>query len=493
MIHPTVDDAQAILTRREWFRRAGGGFGLIGLAGLLQGEGLLGAEGAVAGSALNPMALRPSHFPARCKRVIWIFTNGGPSQVDTWEYKPALARWHGRSIREFDPSFKDTTGFFKNQVGALMKSPFRFSPRGESGKMVSEIFPNLGRHVDKMAFLHSVFTESNNHSPALFMMNTGMARMGFPCLGSWVTYGLGSEAENLPGFVVMSDPKGRGLPKGHAANWGAAFLPGAYQGTHLHPKGPPIDDLDRPPGMTDDRQRAQLAFLNQANQSHRERFADEAELSARIQSYELAYRMQAAAPEAIDLDAEPDSIKRLYGIGDPRCDHVARQCLTARRLVERGVRFVQIYSGGMDNQLSWDGHADIKGNHEQFAGETDQPVAGLLEDLDQRGLLDETLVIWGGEFGRLPVAQTGQKPGRDHNPNGFTIWLAGGGVKGGVSHGATDEIGYGAAVDPVPINDLHATILHLLGIDHERLTYTYNGRRFRLTDVAGKVVRSIIA
>ena len=245
--------------------------------------------------------------------------------------------------------------------------------------------------------------------------------------------------------------------------------------------------------MSDDRQRAQLAFLNQANQFHRERFAAEAELAARIQSYELAYRMQSSAPEAIQLDTEPEHINRLYGIGDPRCDHVARQCLIARRLVERGVRFIQIYSGGMDNQLSWDGHADIKGNHEQFAGETDRPVAGLLADLDQRGLLDETLVIWGGEFGRLPVAQTGKKPGRDHNPHGFTVWLAGGGVKGGVSHGATDEVGYAAAVDPVHINDLHATILHLLGINHEQLTYLYNGRRFRLTDVAGKVVRSVLA
>jgi hypothetical protein len=492
MIPAVADLSHAFLTRRRWLQRAGGGFGLIGLASLLNGEGLLGAPGAAADVSLNPMAARPGHFRARAKRVIWVFTNGGPSQVDTWEHKPALDRWHGKSMREFDPSFKNTTGFFKDQVGSLMKSPFMFTPRGECGKLVSEIFPRLGRHVDKMAFLHSVFTESNNHSPALFMMNTGMPRMGFPCMGSWLTYGLGSEADNLPGFVVMSDPKGRGLPKGHAANWGAAFLPGAYQGTHLHPKGSPIDDLERAPGMTDQEQRAQLAYLNQANKIHSERFAAEAELAARIQSYELAYRMQSAAPEAIDLDAEPRSIQRLYGIGDPRCDHFARQCLTARRLVERGVRFVQIYSGGMENERSWDGHVDIKGNHEQFAGETDQPVAGLLEDLEQRGLLDETLVIWGGEFGRLPVAQTGQKPGRDHNPHGFTVWLAGGGVKGGVSHGATDEIGFAAALDPVPINDLHATILHLLGIDHERLTYTYNGRRFRLTDVAGKVITEIL-
>jgi hypothetical protein len=439
------------------------------------------------------MGARPGHFPARATRVIWVFINGGPSQVDTWEYKPALASWDGKSMRAFDPSFKNTTGFFKDQVGALMKSPFRFTPQGGSGKLVSEIFPRLGTHVDKMAFLHSVFTESNNHSPALFMMNTGMPRMGFPCMGSWVTYGLGSEADNLPGFVVMSDPNGRGLPKGHAANWGSAFLPGVYQGTHLHPKGPPIDDLERPRGMTDGQQLAQLAFMRRANRVHSERYAAEAELAARIQSYELAYRMQSAAPEAIDLESEPESIQRLYGIGDRRCEHFARQCLTARRLVERGVRFVQIYSGGMENERSWDGHVDIKGNHEQFAGETDKPVAGLLQDLDQRGLLDETLVIWGGEFGRLPVAQTGKKPGRDHNPHGFTVWLAGGGAKGGVSHGATDEIGYTAAVDPVSINDLHATVLHLLGIDHERLTYTYNGRAFRLTDVAGKVIKSVIA
>jgi hypothetical protein len=321
-----IDPSQDMLTRRRWLRRAGGGFGLIGLAGLLQREGLLGGEGLAADASLNPMAVRPGHFAARARRVIWIFTNGGPSQVDTWEYKPGLERWHGRSMRAFDPSFKNTTGFFKDQVGALMKSPFRFTPRGDCGKMVSEIFPHLGRHVDKMAFLHSIHTESNNHSPALFMINTGFARMGYPCVGSWLTYGLGSEADNLPGFVVMSDPKGRGLPKGHAANWGAAFLPGVYQGTHLHPKGPPIDDLERPGGMTDATQRAQLAFLGRASKLHDERHAAEAELAARIHSYELAYRMQSAAPEAIGIDAEPESVKRLYGIGDPRCDHFARQC-----------------------------------------------------------------------------------------------------------------------------------------------------------------------
>jgi hypothetical protein len=344
-----------------------------------------------------------------------------------------------------------------------------------------------------MAFLLSGHTESNNHSPALFAMNTGMPRMGFPCVGSWLTYGLGSESSNLPGFVVMSDPKGRGLPKGHAANWSAGFLPGVYQGTYLRPQGEPIDNLARPPAMTDAAQRNQLDLMKQLNSLHDEQFQAENELAARIESFELAYRMQTAAPEALDIASEPLHVQKQYGIGDERCDHFARQCLMSRRLIERGVRFVQIYSGGMENQRSWDGHADIEGNHRQFAEETDQPVAGLLADLEARGLLQETLVIWCGEFGRLPIAQTGAKPGRDHNPHCFCAWLAGGGVKGGVDYGASDEIGYKAADNTVHINDLHATILHLMGIDHERLTYKYNGRRFRLTDVAGQVIQDILA
>jgi hypothetical protein len=486
---------EPILTRRDLLRRAGCGAGMLGLAGLLHESGLLASAnaGTLGDRALDPMAPRPGHFPARARRVIWLFINGGPSHVDTWDYKPALAKWHDKSIREFDPGFKDTTGFFKNAVGNLMKSPFTFRRRGECGKWVSDIFPHLGEHVDKMAFIHSGFSKSNNHSPALFMMNTGLPRMGFPCVGSWVTYGLGSESKNLPAFVVMTDPKGRGLPKGHAANWGTGFLPGVYQGTHLRPKGEPIDNLARPAAMSDRDQRAQLDFLKQINELHRDRHAAEAELNARIESFELAYRMQIAAPEAIALEEEPAHIRKLYGLDDPRCAHIARQCLIARRLVERGTRFVQIYSGGMENQRSWDGHIDIKGNHSQFAGETDRPVAGLLADLAQRGMLDDTLVIWCGEFGRLPIAQKGKKPGRDHNPHCFTAWLAGGGAWGGVSFGESDEIGYKASVNRVHINDLHATILYLLGIDHERLTYRYNGREFRLTDVAGRVIRDVIA
>lgn len=490
----TLNLSSSLLTRRQALSKAGCGFGMLGLAGLLQDQGLLSSAAAddLGSRALNPLAPQPTHFDAKAKRVIWIFVNGGPSQVDTWDYKPELERWNDKSIKEFAPEFTNTTGFFKDAVGNLMKSPFAFTPRGESGKMVSELFPKLGEHVDKMAFIHSGHTDSNNHSPALFAMNCGLPRMGFPCVGSWVTYGLGSENSDLPGFVVMSDPKGRGLPKGHASNWSAGFLPGVYQGTHLRPTGTAIDNL-LPLQAAAHAQRNQLDLLGQLNKLHQEQRAEEAELAARIESFELAYRMQSSAPEALAIDSEPQHIQDLYGIGDSRCDHFARQCLTARRMVERGVRMVQIYSGGMENQRSWDGHNDIQGNHSQFAGETDTPVAGLLEDLDQRGLLKDTLVVWCGEFGRLPVAQKAAKPGRDHNPHCFTAWMAGGGIKGGTTYGESDEIGYKAAVDKVHVNDLHATILHLLGINHTRLTYKYNGRRFRLTDVAGEVIQPIIS
>ena len=483
------------VSRRKLLQTAGCGFGMLGLASLLNEQGLLEscrADG-LGSRSLNPLAPQPTHFKATAKKVIWIFVNGGPSHVDTWDYKTGLEKWNGKSIKEFAPKFKNTTGFFKNAVGNLMQSPFKFTPRGQCGKMVSEIFPKLGEHVDKMAFVHSGHSESNNHSPALFAMNCGLPRMGFPCVGSWVSYGLGSESSDLPAFVVMSDPKGRGLPKGHAANWSAGFLPGVFQGTHLRPKGAPIDNLMMPKELSKKAQRNQLDLLKQLNSIHQEQRKEESELTARIESFELAYRMQSAAPEALEIASEPEHIKKLYGIGDNRCDHFAKQCLTARRMVERGVRFVQIYSGGMENQRSWDGHNDIKGNHSQFAGETDTPVAGLLTDLAKRGMLDETLVIWCGEFGRLPIAQKAAKPGRDHNPHCFSAWLAGGGIKGGTTYGESDEVGYKAAVDKVHVNDLHATILHLLGMDHEKLTYKYNGRRFRLTDVAGKVIEKIIA
>jgi len=475
------------VNRREFFRRAGGGAGLVALAGLLGDERLL--RSTLQAGAPNPLNPRPSLFPARAKSVIWLFMNGGPSQVDTWDYKPELAKRHGTELAGFDKK----TGFFTESVGPLMKSPFGWAQHGRSGTWVSDLFPHMSRHVDKMGFIHSCHTESNNHSPALFMINTGTTRMGSPCVGSWATYGLGSVSRNLPAFVVMSDPLDRGLPKGHASNWGAGFLPSVYQGTWLRPKGDPIDNLRPPTGMGAGAQRARLDLLARLNRKHLEGAAQETELSARIESFELAYRMQSAAPEAFDIEGESDSMKRLYGLDQKHCKHFAAQCLMARRMVERGVRFVQIYSGGMENQRSWDGHEDIVGNHRGFALETDQPIGALLADLEQRGLLDETLVIWGGEFGRLPISQKGSNPGRDHNPHAFTYWMAGGGVKGGTHHGSTDEVGHKAVVDKVSVNDLHATILHLLGFDHEQLTYFYNGRHFRLTDVAGEVVKRIIA
>ena len=442
-------------------------------------------------NSINPLASKKPHHKAKAKNVIWLFINGGPSHVDTWDYKPGLVKADGQKLDGFDK----TTGFFDNAVGPLLKSPFEFKQHGQSGMWASSLFPNLSKHVDKMAFIKSFHTQSNNHSPALFMANTGVTRMSHPCVGSWVTYGLGSENENLPAFVVMSDPLNRGLPKGHAANWSSGFLPGAYQGTWVRSKGEPIPNLKRIGELSDQQQRAQLDLIGKLNNQHQKKYPEDQELTARIRSFELAYRMQQEAPECFEVDSEPEHIKSLYGLNEKRCSHFARQCLMARRMIERGVRFVQIYSGGMENQRSWDGHGDIKKNHSQFAGETDQPIAGLLSDLEQRGLLKDTLVIWGGEFGRLPVSQlSGGKPtGRDHNPHAGCYWFAGGGSKGGTSYGETDEIGHKAAVDKVEIHDIHATILHLLGMEHKKLTYLHSGRRFRLTDVAGNVINDVVA
>jgi hypothetical protein len=476
-------------TRRDFLKRVGNGFGILALADIFNGQGLLTGSALAGETYRNPLAPKQPHFMPKAKSVIWLFMNGGPSQVDTWDYKPGLAKCDGKELAGFDK----TTGFFADQVGPLMRSPFKFKQYGQCGAWASELFPHLAQHVDKMAFLHSCWTDSNNHSPALFKINTGMSRMGFPCLGSWVTYGLGTQTQNLPAFVVMYDTLGRGIPKGHSQNWGAGFLPGIYQGTALKPQGALIENLVRPSEMTAAGQRNQLDFLARVNRRNLEQNPAEPELTARIESFELGYRMQMAAPEALDINKETKETHKLYGLDNPKCTHFARQCLIARRLVERGVRFVQIYSGGMENQLSWDGHNDIAGNHRGFAGETDEPIAGLLTDLKARGLLDTTLVIWGGEFGRLPVAQKSASPGRDHNPHAFTTWMAGGGVRAGTRYGETDEIGHKAAVNRVSINDLHATILYLLGIDHLRLTYRYNGRDFRLTDVAGRVIKEIIA
>jgi hypothetical protein len=463
-----------LITRREMLQRAGGGLGWLAFASMLSRDN--------AAAKLNPLAPKAPHFKPRAKNVIWIFANGGPSQVDTWDYKPGLIKRDGKTLEGFD----NKTGFFPDQVGALMKSPFEWRQYGQSGTWVSELFPNISKHVDKISFVHSCWTQSNNHSPALFMVNTGQTRMGFPSVGAWVTYGLGSESENLPAFVVMTDPMNRGLPKGNANNWTAGFLPSVYQGTWLRPQGEPIDNLK--PVVSDERQRAQLGLLASLNKAALANSAAENELAARIESFELAYRMQTAAPEAFDVSKEPENIRKLYGTEEKHCAHFAKQCLMARRLVERGVRYVQIYSGGMENQLSWDCHMDLVGNHRGFGLESDQPVAALLEDLEQRGMLKDTLVIWGGEFGRLPIAQKGDKPGRDHNPHAFTVWMAGGGMKGGFHYGETDEIGFKAAVNRVHVRDIHATILAAVGLDHEKLSYKFQGVEQRLTGFEGATV-----
>lgn len=466
MFHLGTPDPCCYPSRREFLRRTGGGAGLLGLAALLGDAKLLNAA---------------THHPAKAKSVIWLFLNGGPSQVDTFDYKPALEKHHGQPL----PNFDVKTAFFVQQQGALLKSPFKFAQYGQSGSWVSDLFPRLQTTIDECAFVHSCFAESNNHGPALFQINAGLPRMGFPSMGSWILYGLGTSNRDLPGYVVMTDTLGRGLPKNTAQNWGAGFLPGAYQGVALAFQGPPVRDLT--PGTSSDRQRAQLDLLKQLSPQN------DPELDTRLESFETAFRMQTAAPDVFNLDNETTEVKELYGVERKECAHFAKQCLLARRLVERGVRFVQLYSGGYENERSWDGHIDIEGNHRQFAGETDQPMAALLTDLKRRGLLESTLVICCGEFGRLPVAQLGSKPGRDHNPRAFTAWFAGGGIKPGVHYGATDEFGYEAVENKVSVHDLHATVLHLLGLNHEKLTYKFNGRDYRLTDVSGRVVKEVLA
>ena len=471
------------LTRREVLARTGFGCGSIALSSLLNPVNSSAAN--VAFSPQHPLRSRVGHFRG-VKNVIWIVMNGGSSHVDTWDYKPELQKRNGEILAGADPR----TGFFKTS-GKLLASPFRFTQYGESGAWASEIFPHICQHVDDMAFVHSCYSRSNNHSPALFEMNTGMARMGFPCVGSWLTYGLGSENDNLPGFVVMTDAQGRGLPKNHAQNWGSGFLPGVFQGTRVKEQGVPVDNLLPLAGMTPDRQRKMLDVANRLNRRHRQQFPDQPELEARIESLELAFRMQISAPEVLSVNGETAQTQALYGMNHPQAKFFGRQCLIARKLVESGVRFVQIYSGGTGNAQSWDGHINVDKNHRQFAVEIDQGVGALLTDLKQRGMLRDTLIVCGGEFGRTSDSQGGGA-GRDHNPNAFTWWFAGGGIKGGVHFGETDEFGYKSVENRRHLHDLHATILHLCGLNHEALTYRFNGRDFRLTDVEGEVIHDIL-
>ncbi len=475
-------------TRREFLWEAGGGFVGTALTTLLATEGFFARTVAGAereASAASPLAPKAPHFPAKAKACIVLFMYGGVSQVDTFDPKPQLNKHSGKPI----PSDVGDAVLKARNPGMLLGSTRKFAKHGQAGIEVSDLFPNLARCVDDLAVIRSMHTDSFAHGSGLLQMNTGFVRQGYPSLGSWVTYGLGTVNSNLPGYVVLLDH--RGGPISGPPNWGAGFMPATYQGTQFRTGGDPILNLRPPRGISAAQQRNELDLLSTLNRADGVNGPDRFEMMARVASYELAFRMQSSAPEAVDLSSESRETQRLYGLDDPRTERFGRRCLMARRLVERGVRFVQAYSGGGHNDENWDAHGDVNKNHELHCGETDRPIAGLLTDLKRRGLLDETLVVWVGEFGRTPTGQGGK--GRDHSPRGFSAWLAGGGVKGGQAHGATDDFGYAAIENKVHVHDLHATILHLLGFDHTLLTYFHGGRDMRLTDVEGEVVKGLLA
>jgi Protein of unknown function (DUF1501) len=479
--------------RREFLFRSGGGISGLALAYLLDRDGLLATPAAAdtcsePASGVNPYAPKAPHFKPRATAVISLFMGGGWSQVDTFDPKPALTRFAGEPI---DGRVKGDVIVRQGFPGPLMPSPFAFKKHGQSGIEIAEIFPSLSRLVDEIAFLRSVYGRSNDHVQGTYEMQTGQINLGFPSVGSWVTYGLGSVASSLPAFVVMTDA--RGGPLGGPNDWSAGFMPAAYQGTLFRSTGDPIVDLKPPSTLTAEDQRMRLDALAKLNELDMQKFPGNSELAARISSYELAYRMQGCAPSAVDVAGESEATRKLYGLDNKITEPFGRQCLMARRLVERGVRFVQIFAGGVGNQNvdTWDAHADIKSNHTQHAAETDLPAAGLLTDLKVRGLLDSTLVIMHSEFGRMPISQRGV--GRDHNPGAQTVLMAGAGIKGGQVIGASDEFGYKAEEQPISYHDLHATMLHLLGLDHRKLTYRFNGRDMRLTDVYGTLIPQITA
>jgi hypothetical protein len=468
------------LNRRKMLQMTGGAFGSLAL------NYLLGQDQAHAAEPNNPLAWRPPHFAPKAKAVIFLFMYGGPSHVDLFDPKPELEKWHLKPI----PVFKPEDAFMGRKTKNIaMKSYYRFAKHGAAGIDMAEVYPNLARHADDLCVIRSMHAESNNHGPALFQMNSGFIQPGRPSMGSWVTYGLGSESQNLPAFVVLLDHQGG--PVNGALNWSNGFMPAAYQGVPFRSGEEPIAYLKPPKSVTTGQQRARLDLLNQWNEEYAAANPAESSLSARIASYELAFRMQMSAAECTDLNRESETLRRLYGLDHPTTRHFGRNCLLARRLVERGVRFVQVYSGGNEGPKAWDAHDDLKTNHDLHCAETDGPIAALLDDLKANGMLDSTLVVWGGEFGRSPVAENGK--GRDHHPKGFTMWMAGGGIKGGMTYGATDEFGYNTVENPVSVQDLHATILHQLGLNHEQLTFRHNGRDYRLTDVSGEVVKALLA
>jgi Protein of unknown function (DUF1501) len=467
-----------LASRREFLLKAGSGFGALAFSCLLAEDGKLRAAETVS----DPLAPRPPQFLVRARSVIFLFMEGGPSHLDTFDPKPELTRLHGQRL---PASFGTVITPMGTGGNKLLASKRQFRKYGRSGLEVSDWLPHIAGCADDLAVVRSCWADGLNHVGSICQMNTGSVLAGRPSLGSWVLYGLGSENRNLPGFVVMSDG---GDPSGGARNWGTGFMPATYQGTPFRGGTSPILHLNPPPGVPVGEQRRKLDLVNALNEHHRQSRTDDSELAARMAAYELAFRMQATAPEAVDLSQESERTKEEYGLNRPECAEYARRCLLARRLVERGVRFVQVYCGG-GNQ--WDAHSKLEDNHTRMCTRCDQPTAALLRDLKQRGLLDSTLVVWGGEFGRTPMSEGSD--GRDHNPYGFTMWLAGGGVKGGQVVGRTDEIGLRAVENRVHVHDLHATILHLLGFDHRKLTFPHNGRDERLTENAGRVVRELVA
>jgi uncharacterized protein (DUF1501 family) len=469
-------------TRRHFFRECGVGVGKFALASLLTGG--LSQQALAAPQAANPLAAKPPHFPAKAKAVIHLFMAGAPSQLEMFDNKPELARLEGKPI---PPSVIGGQRYaFIRPDAATLGPRFKFAKHGQCGAELSEMLPNLAKVVDDICIVRSCRTDQFNHAPAQIFFNTGFAQPGRPSIGSWVTYGLGAETSDLPAFVVMST--GSGI-SGGAANWGSGFLPSLYTGCRFRNQGDPILNVTSPEGIDSQLQRDTLDLLGDLNRRRLESEGDP-EIATRIASYEMAYRLQTSAPELMDFKDETKETIDLYGC-DPAKPSFARACLLARRMVERGVRFINIYNEG------WDGHSDVAGNVKNNCAATDKGTAALVQDLKQRGLLDSTLVIWGGEFGRTPMVESsptlGRSMGRDHHPQAYTMWLAGGGIKPGLTYGSTDDLGFHVAENPVHVHDLQATILHLLGLDHERLTYRYAGRDFRLTDVHGKVVRDILA
>lgn len=472
-------------TRREFVWEMGAGFTGAALTAMLSADGFFARHATAEAKPSAPLAPRASHFPSPVKSVIFLMMNGGPSHVDTFDYKPSLTKYAGQ---ELPPSFQFTNSGGRKK-GFLTPHWREFRPGGRSGLMISDYFPHVRKHADKLALLRACHTDSHAHGSALVAMNTGSILIGRPSLGSWGVYGLGTENQNLPGYVVILDK--RGGPISGQPNWGAGFMPATYQGTLFRPLGDPVLDLHG--AASPAQQRRELDLLGKLNQEHLDSRPGGQELLARIQSYELAYRMQSEVPDAVDLARESPQTLSLYGVGQEPTNEFGRNCLIARRLVERGVRFVQLYSGGGHLEETWDAHESIEKNHGRHAAEVDRPIAALLTDLEQRGLLESTLILWGGEFGRMPFSEGAGAPGRNHNPYGFTMWFAGAGVKGGISYGETDEFGFAAASGKTHLHDIHATLLHLMGLDHKRLTYFYQGRDERLTDVYGRVIHDILA